>query len=82
VNVDINKISSNTKNIVYLIMLIGQAAWVVFMVFANQKEIQTTDSRSEKRYKREIEFSKDHETRLRKLEASMHFNEGKNSKEK
>ena len=81
-NLDINKISSNTKNIVYLIMLIGQAAWVVFMVFANQKEIQTTDARSEKRYKREIEFSKDHESRLRKIESFMNYSKGKNSKEK
>lgn len=77
-NVDINKFSANTKNIVYLVLLIGQAAWVVFMVFANQKAIQTTETRSEKRYKRGMELGKDHETRLRKLEAFASYTKGKN----
>jgi len=77
-NIDVNKFSNNTKNIVYLIILIGQAAWVVFMVFSNQKAIQTTELRSEKRYKREMEMSKDHEIRLRKLEAFASYTKGKN----
>ena len=77
-NVDINKVSNNTKNIVYLVMLIGQAAWVVFMVFANQKEIQTTEDRNEKRYKRVLEMEKDHEVRLKTLEAFENYTKGLN----
>lgn len=77
-NIDVNKFSNNTKNVVYLIILIGQAAWVVFMVFSNQKAIQTTEVRSEKRYKREMELCKDHENRIRKLEAFASYTKGKN----
>ena len=37
-NIDVNKFSANTKNIVYLVLLIGQAAWVVFMVLQIKKQ--------------------------------------------
>ena len=77
-NIDVNKFSANTNNIVYLVLLIGQAAWVVFMVFANQKAIETTESRSEKRYKRGVGIGNDHENRIRKLEAFANYTKGKN----
>jgi len=73
---DVNKISNNTKNIVYLILLIGEAAWVVFMVFANQKEIQLTEKRSQKRYEREMKKASDHEKRIREIEAFMNYTKG------
>ena len=90
-NIDINKISNNTKSIVVLVMLIGEGAWLVLSIHANEKEIQITDARnekeiqitdarSEKRYKRGMVYAKDHESRLRKLEAFMNFNKGENSK--
>ena len=86
-NVDINKLSINTKNIVYLILLIGQASWVVFMVFANQRSIETMNKRSFNsietmnkrslnRYNRGMNLGKDHEFRIWEIEAFMNFSKG------
>jgi len=74
---NINSISNTTKNVMYLVLLIGQAAWVIFSVYANEKAIVVNDARSEKRYKRGMQFGKDHETRLRKLEKRITYIEGK-----
>ena len=76
-NLDVNKISSNTKNIVFLIMLIGEGAWLVFSIHANEKEIQLTEKRSQKRYYREMKKSNDHEKRIRIVEAFMNYSKGK-----
>ena len=46
--------------------------------FANQKAIETTESRSEKRYKRGVGIGNDHENRIRKLEAFANYTKGKN----
>ena len=59
-------------------MLVAQAAWLVFMVYANEKAIRVTDSRSEKRYKRGMEVATDHEKRLRNLEAYTNYLKGAN----
>jgi len=75
--VNVDKLSSTTKNIVYLIMLVAQAAWLVFMVYANEKAIHVTDARSEKRYKRGMEVATDHEKRLRNLEAFSNYLKGR-----
>ena len=75
---DINQISNTTKNVVYLIMLVVQVAWVVFMVYANKEAIGATDARSSKRYKRGMEVAKDHEARLRNLEAYSNYTKGQN----
>tara|TARA_R110000751_G_scaffold46884_3_gene105079 strand:+ start:141 stop:380 length:240 start_codon:yes stop_codon:yes gene_type:complete len=75
-NLDVNKISSNTKNIVFLIMLIGEGAWLVFSIHANEKEIQLTEKRSQKRYDREMKKSNDHEKRIRIVEAFMNYSKG------
>ena len=79
-NLDVNKISSNTKNIVFLIMLIGEGAWLVFSIHANEKEIQLTEKRSQKRYDREMEKANDQEGRLRSVEAFMNYSKGKSKK--
>ena len=73
---DIEKISTTTKSVMYLILLIGQAAWVIFSVYANEKAIVVNDARSEKRYKRGMELGKDHEIRLRKIEAFANYTKG------
>ena len=75
-NVDINKVSNNTKNIVFLIMLIGEGAWLVFSIHANEKEIQLTEKRSQKRYDREMKKANDHEERLRSVEAFVNYSKG------
>ena len=63
-DVNIEKISNTTKNIIFLVMLVVEAAWVVFMVYANKEAIITTDARSEKRYKRGMKMGTDHEQRI------------------
>jgi hypothetical protein len=77
VNVDINKISDNTKSIAVLVMFIVEGAWLVFSIQANEKEIQLTEKRSQKRYEREMKKANDHEKRMRYLEAFMNYSKGK-----
>lgn len=76
-SIDIDKISSNTKNIIGLVFLIGEAAWLVFSIQANEKEIKLTEERSQKRHEREIKKINDHESRLRSIEAFMYKEKGR-----
>jgi hypothetical protein len=79
VNIDINKVSNSTKSIAVLVMFIVEGAWLVFSIHANEKEIQLTEKRNQKRYDREMKKAKDHEERLRSVEAFMNYSKG-NSK--
>lgn len=79
-NVDINKISDNTRSLAVIVMLIVEAAWLVFSIQANEKEIKLTEERSQKRHDREMKTSKDHEQRLRSIEAFMNYSKGKSRK--
>jgi hypothetical protein len=78
VNVDINKISDNTKSLAVIVMLIVEGAWLVFSIQANEKEIKLTEKRSQKRYEREMEKAVDHEESLRAVEAFMNYSKGIN----
>jgi len=75
-SIDVDKISSNTKNIIGLVFLIGEAAWLVFSIQANEKEIKLIEKRCQKRYAREIKNINDHEERLRTIEAFMYQTKG------
>lgn len=77
-SVDIDKISSNTKNIIGLVFLIGEAAWLVFSIQANEKEIKLIEKRCQKRYARVTKNINDHEERLRTIEAFMYQTKGNN----
>ena len=80
-SLDIEKISNNTKNVIGLIFLIGEAAWLIFSIQANEKEIKLIEERSKKRYEREMKRINDHESRLRNIEAFMYEQKGRlNSK--
>ena len=59
-----------------LIFLIGEAAWLVFSIQANEKEIRLTEERGQKRYSRGMETAKDHEKRLREVEKYMNYLKG------
>lgn len=87
-NINIDKLSSSTKNIVYLVILVGQAVLAYAQIYSNQsdisqlkidiqKEFLLQSHRSDKRYKRAMELGKDHETRLRRLEQTITYIRGK-----
>jgi len=85
---DINKVSDTTKNVFYLILLVGQAVLAYAQIYSNQsditqlkididKDFELYSKRSDKRYKRALNMGKDHEERLRKVERDLTFIQGK-----
>lgn len=87
-NVDIDKFSSTTKNIFYIIILVGQAVLAYSQIYSNQSDIiqekkdreaafNIQAQRSDKRYKRATVVGDDHESRLRDLEEFASYIKGK-----
>ena len=85
---NLDKVSSTTKNIVYLIGVIALAVTAYNKIFSNEYSIRQAkiereqeqklrDVRSDKRYKRAMKLGDDHEKRLRELEAFENFIKGK-----
>ncbi len=87
-DINIEKVSSTTKNVMYLIILVGQAVLAYAQIYSNQsdirqlkidieKEFTLQAKRSDKRYKRAMFLGEDHEKRIRKQEKDLTYLQGK-----
>lgn len=86
--INIDKFSNATKNIMYIIVLVGYAVLAYSQIYSNQSEIEQSkldsknefiiqSERSDKRYKRAMMLGADHEERMRVLEKDIIYIKGK-----